>query len=179
MKALGANIGSMNMTRQEADRNVYYSTETLFNVNLVLKKVRMKVINKTHYRDGQLISSSNVITVNGELHSSSKTEWKGGKYHIVVDEEVKPSVKSPIRFSGSLLYFTEPTNIKNAFSESSGVFMNIKSLKGGKYEVVDPNNNRKMVYHYQNGVGQKVQIKHPLLTVNIIPKLLPQEMSAR
>ena len=168
VKALGAKLGSMHISSKTQGENVYYQTQTLFNVNLVFKKVKMEVVNKVHYKAGQLLAATNKVTVNGELHSQSKIEWNGNKYMIHIDGKEKPSLQSPINFSGSMLYFNEPTGMSKAFSESSGQYMKVKLLKTGKYQVTDPINDRNMIYFYENGAQTKVQIKHPLVTISLI-----------
>ena len=168
MKALGANIGSLHLTMKKSNQDVYYHTKTLFHVNLLIKKVTMTVDNRVHYQNGQLLSAVNEVIVNGELHSSANIKWEDGKYRVEIDNEVQPDVTTPIRFSGSLLYWNEPSRVAKAFSESSGAFMNIKSMNDGKYEIKDPINNRNMIFFYEGGNNTKVQVKHPLVTISMI-----------
>ncbi|MEZ4771975.1 MAG: DUF6134 family protein [Bacteroidia bacterium] len=168
MKALGSKIGSMNYYRQTKGEDVYYQTKSLLEVNLLVKRVKMEVENKIHYHAGQFISARSQVVVNGEQNSSSIIEWAGDHYTIQIDGGEKTTLKSPIFYSGSRLYFDEPKGIQNAFSESSGVFMPVNALGAGAYQVTDPRNDRKMIYYYENGVQTKVSIKHPLLTVYLI-----------
>lgn len=168
MKALGSKIGSMNYYRQTKGEDVYYRTTSLLEVNLLVKRVKMEVENQIHYHAGQFISAHSQVVVNGEQNSSSLIEWTGDHYTVQIDDGEKKTLKSPVYYSGSRLYFDEPKGVQQAFSEASGIFMVVKPLGSGAYQVTDPHNNRSMVYYYENGVQTKVSIKHPLLTVYLI-----------
>lgn len=168
IKALGSKIGSMNSSRQTIGQDVYYHNNALLEVNLLIKKIRMTAESKTHYRAGQLISSRNEVVVNGEVHSTTTIEWQGNNYRMQVNDSVYTPLTSPVFFSGSVLYYKEPVNIRQAFSESSGLYMDIKPQGGSVYQVVDPRNNRDMIHYYKNGVQTQISIKHPLLTLHMI-----------
>lgn len=171
MKALGMNIGTLQTSMKTMGEEIHYYSSTILNINLVFKKVKMEVENTTRYRGGKLISTTSQVIVNGDLHSSSSIEWKNGQYLVTVDGESKPSLKAPINYSGTLFYYQEPKGISQVLSESSGVFMSLKSLGEGKYHAVDPKNERDMIYYYEKGVQTKIAIKHPLVTVYMIRKL--------
>jgi hypothetical protein len=167
MEALGSEIGSLNITKKTAGEITQYQHKTLIEVDLFVKKISVLLQNDMQYRSGQLMTVKSQATVNGKPHSSSLIEWKNGAYSIQVDGETKPSWKSPIRFSGTLLYFQEPVGIKEAFSEASAVFMQIKPLGKSSYQLVDPENGRKMLHYYENGTQTKVEIKHPVVTLTL------------
>lgn len=167
MTALGADIGTVSTTRNTVGDDTYYHSKSLFEVNLLFKKIRMEIDNYAHYHAGKLMKVTNHVTVNGETRNSSKIIWQDGKYAIEIDGESKPSLSSPILYSGTILYHKEPIGIQKAFSESSGIYMPVKLLAKGKYQITDPNNNRKMIHYYEDGVQTKVEIKHPLLTLSM------------
>lgn len=168
MEALGADIGTVSTTRNQVGDDIYYHSKSLFEVDLLFKTIRMEVNGYVHYQGDKMIEVTNKVTLNGEPRSHASTVWKDGKYIIQVDGETKPNLATPIAYSGSLLYHREPQGIKEAFSESSGIFMPVTLLARGKYQVVDPNNNRKMIHYYEKGVQTKVEIKHPVLTISLI-----------
>ncbi len=168
MKALGMEIGSVHTSSKKVGEDIYFQNTSLMEVDLLFKKIKMEIVGKAHYRSGQLISSSSRVIANGELHNSASIEWQGNQYAVKIDGELKPALKSPIYYSGTVLYYQEPLGKNRALSESSGVEMVITPLGGGKYQVIDPVNDRKMVHFYENGVQTQVQIKHPILTVSLI-----------
>ncbi|MEZ4826068.1 MAG: DUF6134 family protein [Bacteroidia bacterium] len=168
MKALGKKIGELHYTRQVSGEDVYFSNVGFLEVNLLVKKVRMDIENRIHYHAGQFISANNKAIVNGEVHNSSRIEWNGKSYTMQIDGGEKKTISSPIFYSGSRLYFEEPRGIEKAFSEASGIYMSVKPLGAGAYEVTDPQTERSMVYYYENGVQTKVSMKHPLLTVYLV-----------
>ena len=167
MKALGRKIGTATVSTQIEGEHIYYHSKSVLKVNLLVKKIHMEINNKTHYLGGKLQSSDVRVFVNGKLHTSSLIKWLGKKYLIRIDEEEKSPIDTSVRFSGTLLYFQEPLGITEAFSESSGLFMPIKNLGKGNYEVTDPRNERKMGYVYQNGLLTQLNIRHPLLTISM------------
>lgn len=165
IRAIGTDIGSVYATKQVYGKDTYYLTKSHFYVNLLVRKIDMTGENKTHYRDGKLIEAVNKVVVNGEVRSSSTIKWDGKQYTVKVDGEPLDPLLSPIYFSGSLLYHEEPLGKNKAFSESSGVTMRVSSKGNQEYQVVDPQNGRKMIYAYKKGELARVEIKHPILTV--------------
>jgi hypothetical protein len=168
MKALGSNIGTVALKTQTDGENVYYQHETLIEVDLLVKEIKVLIQNKTHYRGGQLITSKNKVIVNGELNNSALTEWKGNYYDIKIDGETKPKQYNPITSSGTTLYFGQPSPYDKVFSEGSGNFMEIETISTGTYKVTDPGSNRKMIFYYDSNLPYKVEIKHPVLTISLI-----------
>ena len=165
ISALGKKIGSSTVSSYVEGEDIHYLTKSLLEVNLLIKKIRMKVENNTCYRAGKLHKSEVKVIVNGDLHTSSLIKWMGRQYSILVDgKTLKPEDKS-ISYSGSLLYFKEPKNIRRAFSESSGIYMPVKELKKGQYQVTDPHNDRDTIHYYENGQLVKLVVKHPLVNV--------------
>lgn len=167
IKALGTEIGSATVSKHISGDTTYYLTQSLLEVNLLIKKIRMEVINRTNYYGGQLISSEAHVVVNGEIHTSSSVVWQDPKYLIRINGEEKVPINFPVVYSGTLLYFHEPSDIQQAFSETSGLFMRVEKEKEGQYTVTDLNNNRDMLHQYEDGVLTNIKIKHPLLTVSI------------
>ena len=169
IRALGRTIGSMEVSRQEQGAVTHYRTLSTLRVNLLVKKIHLEAENVTRYQQGQFVRARNQVLVNDELETSSQIEWQGDHYQIEIDGEPQPELAEPVYFSGSRLYFTEPKQKSRAFSESSGLFMSIEPEKPGCYRVTDPRNGRDMLYFYAHGRISEVQIKHPLLTVYILP----------
>jgi hypothetical protein len=167
MKALGIDLGTLQIKQEKVGENTYYHNKTIFDINLLFKKVKMEIKNQTHYQGGQLMTSRSSVIANGELRSTSAIVWDNNQYDIQVDGEPRPGLEAPVTFSGTLLYFVEPRGISEVFSESSGVFMPVELVKQGVYRVTDPETNRDMIRTYQGGKQVKVKIKHPLLSISL------------
>ncbi|MEM7369500.1 MAG: DUF6134 family protein [Bacteroidota bacterium] len=167
IKALGTEIGSATVSKHISGDTTYYLTQSLLEVNLLIKKIRMEVTNRTNYYEGQLISSEATVVVNGKVHTSSSVVWQDPDYLVRIDNDPKEPINFPVVYSGTLLYFQEPQGIKEAFSETSGLFMRVEQEKEGQYTVTDLKNDRDMLHFYEEGVLTNIKIKHPLLTVSI------------
>lgn len=169
--ALGTQIGTMGISRTDSADYIVYKTESEMHFNLVLKQIHISIVNRTLYHKGMLIRATNHAMVNGKLNSSSLIEWQGNQYQLLVDGETKPPVAEPVHHSGSLLYFDEPTGIKETFTESSGLFMPFKKLEAQTYQAEDPHNGRDITYQYAEGRISEVRIKHRVLTIKMKERL--------
>lgn len=66
-----------------------------------------------------------------------------------------------ITFCVSDLYFTEPREIKQVYSETFGVFLHIRLAADKRYELTLPDG-KKSFYQYEKGKLKEVEISHAL-----------------
>jgi hypothetical protein len=94
----------------------------------------------------------------GEGDTKSITTQKEGKTYTIVQNGEKSVLNSAeIVHSVSELYFMEPRQITRIFSETIGVFLDLKTLGNGLYELTLPEG-KKNVYKYEKGVLVQVEV---------------------
>lgn len=117
---------------------------------------------QTNYVQGKLVSATCAHHVNGDLKEKTLTKTGSKSFYEVLfsgeDSEDKPSVvvNKPISSTITSLYYKEPINITEVYSERYGKMCNIRKLSEGKYGVTLPDG-KEGVYSYKNGLCREVK----------------------
>jgi hypothetical protein len=121
-----------------------------------------KYSTQTNYSEGKLVSATCAHHVNGDL--KEKTLTKTGvksSYEVLFsgeDGKDKPklSLNMPISSTITGLYYKEPININEVYSERYGTMCSVKKLSEGKYGVTLPDG-KQGIYSYKNGLCREVK----------------------
>ena len=117
---------------------------------------------QTNYVQGKLVSATCAHHVNGDLKEQTLTKTSSKTLYEVLfsgeDAEDKPNVvvNKPISSTITSLYYKEPVNITEVYSERYGKMCNIRKLSEGKYGVTLPDG-KEGVYSYKNGLCREVK----------------------
>lgn len=117
---------------------------------------------QTNYVQGKLVSATCAHHVNGDLKEKTLTKTSSKSLYEVLfsgeDSEDKPNVavNKPISSTITGLYYKEPINITEVYSERYGKMCNIRKLSEGKYGVTLPDG-KEGVYSYKNGLCREVK----------------------
>ncbi|MCF0070025.1 hypothetical protein LZD49_06050 [Dyadobacter sp. CY261] len=117
---------------------------------------------QTNYIQGKLVSATCAHHVNGDLKEKTLTKSSTRTLYEVLfsgeDGEDKPSVvvNKPISTTITSLYYKEPVNITEVYSERYGKMCNVRKLSEGKYGVTLPDG-KEGVYFYKNGLCREVK----------------------
>lgn len=117
---------------------------------------------QTNYVQGKLVSATCAHHVNGDLKEKTLTKSSSRSLYEVLfsgeDGEDKPSVvvNKPISSTITSLYYKEPINITEVYSERYGKMCNVRKLSEGKYGVTLPDG-KEGVYSYKNGLCREVK----------------------
>ncbi|GGM92327.1 hypothetical protein GCM10010967_26870 [Dyadobacter beijingensis] len=117
---------------------------------------------QTNYVQGKLVSATCAHHVNGDLKEKTLTKSSTKTLYEVLfsgeDGEDKPStvVNKPISSTITSLYYKEPINITEVYSERYGKMCHIRKLSEGKYGVTLPDG-KEGVYSYKNGLCREVK----------------------
>jgi hypothetical protein len=155
----GRTIGSLKVF----DNKGLDNTEThRIESNFKIMFYKGKYATQTNYVQGKLVSATCSHHVNGDLKEQTDTKKNAGKpsYDVLFsgeDGEDKPRIefKSPIQSTITGLYYKEPVNISEVYSERYGKMCSVKKLSEGKYGVVLPDG-KQGIYSYKNGLCQEV-----------------------
>jgi hypothetical protein len=136
---------------QEGITTTYTLTSTVRIQALLTLHIRENIINE--FENGVLISSMHTREIN-DFNSIDRVVTKSGEDYVCRDETLS-HLSSPIRFSIVSLYFHEPRNLYEIYSESFREMISMEKIKPGSYSLLLPNQNR-TEYHYENGILIKV-----------------------
>jgi len=118
------------------------------------------------YKNGELIFSSATIFLNGSPHFSSVVR-KDGPYYIINKNDHKTMFTEMINYSGSLLYFIEPTDRSEIFSEIDNIEKPITNEGDSVYKIVNPKNGYASYFTYEGGILKTAKIQHTYIDIEI------------
>lgn len=156
----GRTIGSLKVfDEKDADQNTEtHRIESDFKVMFY----KGSYSTQTNYVQGKLVSATCAHHVNGDLKEKTLTKSSSRSLYEVLfsgeDGEDKPSVvvNKPISSTITSLYYKEPINITEVYSERYGKMCNVRKLSEGKYGVTLPDG-KEGVYSYKNGLCREVK----------------------
>lgn len=146
----GSKIGKLSVTKTTKDNVTEIEIISEVKVKIFVT-VDIKYQLNTTYKDNELFYSSVTTYVNGKVRSTNKAE-KDGKYYTLTSNGHSSKYINKITFTSSMLYFEEPKNKSNLFSEFDNFEKSIKKLGDHSYQIIDPNNSHANVYTYLDGI---------------------------
>ena len=176
IRAMGMNVGTITVNQQKnGDRLV---VEAISEVEVrIIFKIKVKYIQTSIYEKGELIESSLKIYKKEEVDSNTRLTKNGNGYILDKDGEIS-HVNDKIHYSGSLLYFNEPINVKELYFEINGEKTTVEPIETNKYLITDPHNGKKNEYTYENGVLKRAVVKHNLANVYLERRTETTQVSA-
>lgn len=111
---------------------------------------------QSNYHSGKLLNSVAAYYVNGTLKERTQTQGKAQPLYQVLfsgEDAPKPGKKDlnyPIIHTITSLYYKEPVNVKEVYSERFAQMCGVKKLPDGTYSVALPDG-KEGIYTYKNG----------------------------
>jgi len=158
-------IGNLTVVKTQSGNSFKIEVNSNVVVHLFMK-IDFSYNLVSSYTNNALYSGEVITYVNGKEHSTSKVK-KTGDYYSLTQENSTSEYDNKINYSGALLYFQEPVNVKSIFSEFSNVAKPMVLIGENEYQVTDPENGRKSEYKYIDGILHKAVIHHTLMTVEL------------
>ena len=173
IRVLGRDVGILTVSERIEGGDTIVEALTDVNVKIIFT-YKVKFVQKSIYRGGELLNSSMLTYKKDKLNSSTSMTKKGNGYALSMDDE-SSYINNRINYSGSLLYFHEPLGISDLYYEIDGEKKPITALGDHKYQVIDPHNGRESIYEYEDGMLQRSSVEHGIAT--IYTERLPDEIS--
>ena len=121
-----------------------------------------KFSSQSSFEGGKLISSVSTHYVNGDLKEKTRTQIKPGHIYEVLFSEKKDNVTQtkklnyPIHNTVSTLFYQEPGEVKEVYSERYGQMCSVKKLSEQRYQVTLPDGKQNL-YSYRSGRCTEVE----------------------
>jgi hypothetical protein len=121
-----------------------------------------KYSTQTSFVEGKLVSAVSAHHVNGDLKERTQTKssvkslyeiWFSGED---ADKKPKKEFNTPINNTITSLYYREPVNVREVYSERYGQMCIIRKLADGSYGVSLPDG-KQGIYSYKNGLCREVK----------------------
>jgi hypothetical protein len=154
----GRNVGSLRVFGDELKNDVeMHRIESDFKFLFYSGKYSIE----SNYSQGKLLNSVAAHHVNGDLKERTHTKSSTSSlYQILFSGEDAPKnnrkeLNFPIENTITGLYYKEPVNIREVYSERFGQMCNVRKISEGLYGVDLPDG-KKGIYTYKNGKCKEV-----------------------
>ncbi|CAG4998077.1 hypothetical protein DYBT9275_01921 [Dyadobacter sp. CECT 9275] len=121
-----------------------------------------KFSSQSSFEGGKLVSSVSTHYVNGDLKEKTRTDIKAGHVYEVLFSEKKDHVTQtkrlnyPIHNTVSTLFYQEPGEMREVYSERFGQMCSVKKLSEQRYQVTLPDGKQNL-YSYRSGRCTEVE----------------------
>jgi len=161
----GTNIGEFTVDQKVEGDDIRINAVTDVYVRMIFS-YQVKYLQHSLYRHGILWSSQVKTLKNGKINSNTRLDRQIENYLLTKDGDAT-IINGNITYSGSLLYFQEPTLINCIYNERNGEKNMIKSLNEHTYAIIDKKGNKINIYEYQDGILLKAELIHSLATIHL------------
>lgn len=162
----GSKIGSINMSKHDSLNMSFIKTSCqakkrfIFLYTLTEKQ-------EAFFEKGMLVSSHVFRKVNNTVKVDQYTQF-AQNYYMVSKGQIRQNIMVKcICNNQSTLYFAEPVNLKQIYSDVYAAFLNIEKVSNGVYKLILPDGNVNY-YYYTHGICSKVHIERTLFTVEFV-----------
>lgn len=156
-------VGYVMAERTSVGNKTVYNLNTESNFSFLIR-VKHKASYTASFNRGVLTTAISKYSINDKERSRTNVTYKNGEY-IISNDGKTYSYATPIQQSIASLYFNEPQNAK-IFSERHGDFCSIERIDQQTYKLIQPDD-RANIYHFKNGLCEKVEIQMPLATIHL------------
>jgi hypothetical protein len=158
---LGLKIGDLTAQKTAGADSVRYSVDSRVKF-WFFGDVDLQFLTRSHFKAGKITKSFSESKTN-RGNFDSKVNWTGTQYQVDAKSYKyanRTSLKGPLSWSSSKLFFHEPSGQELFLSEVYGISAPIKKIKAGLYEIeVEGNTNQ---YYYQEGKLVKIVVESPI-----------------
>ena len=158
---LGLKIGTLTAQKTGASDSLLYSVDSRVKF-WFFGDVDLKFLTRSHFKGGKILKTLSESKTNRGFFDS-KVNWTGAQYQVDSKSYKyanRTSLKGPLTWCSSKLFFQEPSGNEVFLSEVYGVSAPIKKISAGVYEIeVEGNTNQ---YHYKSGKLEKIVVESPI-----------------
>ena len=158
---LGLKIGTLTAQKTGASDSLLYSVDSRVKF-WFFGDVDLKFLTRSNFKGGKITKTYSESKTNRGFFDS-KVNWTGAQYQVDSKSYKyanRTSLKGPLTWCSSKLFFQEPSGNEVFLSEVYGVSAPIKKISAGVYEIeVEGNTNQ---YHYKGGKLEKIVVESPI-----------------
>jgi hypothetical protein len=158
---LGLKIGTLTAQKTSGADSVLYAVDSRVKF-WFFGDVDLKFLTRSHFKGGKILKTYSESKTNRGFFDS-KVNWTGAQYQVDSKSYKyanRTSLKGPLTWCSSKLFFHEPSGQELFLSEVYGVSAPIKKIGPGVYEIeVEGNTNQ---YHYKSGKLEKIVVESPI-----------------
>ena len=164
---LGLKIGTLTAQKTGGADSLLYSVDSRVKF-WFFGDVDLKFLTRSHFKGGKILKTLSESKTNRGFFDS-KVNWTGAQYQVDSKSYKyanRTSLKGPLTWCSSKLFFQEPSGNEVFLSEVYGVSAPIKKISAGVYEIeVEGNTNQ---YHYKGGKLEKIVVESPIKNYKVM-----------
>jgi hypothetical protein len=119
------------------------------------------------FQNGVMMHSHVYRKVNSDVKVNKRTTYAGNHYEVTKGKSSTQVNLGNITYNQLSLYFFEPVNIKQVYSDNYERYLKIEKTGTEFYTMELPEGN-KNYYYYKNGICSKVKVEQSLFTVEFL-----------
>ncbi len=119
------------------------------------------------FQNGVMMRSYAYRRINKDVKTDKRTLYDGAHYKVTKEKATSQLALNRIDNNLLTLYFTEPVNMRQVYSDNFEQMLNIEKTTGGFYRIKLPDGNTTS-YYYINGVCSKVKVEQSLFTIEFV-----------
>lgn len=159
-------VGSLTTSQTTVGSKTLYHSSTNIQTRLIVD-VQVDYNYSVTFIKDQLEEANVEITINDKPHSKTHTLRDKDTYQVTKDNGDQIVLKDAIDYSTILLYFEEPTQIDQCYSEQDGSMNHIIDLGDHVYKKINAKN-KENLYYYENGVLKKAIIDGGIIQLELL-----------
>jgi len=135
-------------------------------------------VGENYFEKGILKTSMSSQEVNGKLKEKTKTIKNQNSYQVIYADarsvpKDNPPLIHPINHTVTSLYYREPLEMTQIYSERFGQMCVVKKVSPGTYEVVMPDG-KKTLFSYLN--GQCHEVRSEIVGISLVFRIRPDSL---
>ena len=162
----GDTVGQMQITKRIAGEDIFFMVASTVQTKMLMN-IKVNVQEEAHYRKGELLSSSSKRFVNDKPKGEKRTERNGDGYLITDGDKQDKLNQKSILYDFCMLYFKEPVNTKEVYSNYFQKNLPIQVQNNHTYEIDLPEGGQN-IYYYTNGTCSRVDIHNAFYNSQMI-----------
>ena len=118
------------------------------------------------FQNGLMMRSYVYRSINKDIKANKRTSFQGTYYQVTKETSSNAVALNRIDYNFLSLYFLEPVNIKQVYSDNFEQLLNIEKISN-YYKIKLPDGNTTS-YYYTNGICSKVKVEQSLFTIEFV-----------
>ena len=133
----------------------------------VITQFALRYLYDVKFKNGTLFWCHTQSLLNGKERDRMTTTQQPSHYLAHDGSSGKQLQQSRIAYTTALLYYREPLQVQQVYSERFGEFCKIIPQGKGKY-ILEMPDGKQNIYHYENGICTRVDVSHFLADFSFV-----------
>ena len=163
-----SSVGYITLEKKEIGNKVFITATSEVNTKFILN-FKASGLDKSIYQDNLLIYSSQFRKINNKVKVNQSISFSNGKYFFRENEKEQELNIDSIELNIIPLFFSEPRNIKQVYSDKFRQMVNVDCVGENIYRVALPNGEQS-TYFYKNGKCEIIDVVGTFFKVQLLRK---------